>query len=53
MVVERMVPHQEIGGLNPLGLITLISPSHINLHRQCFALFNAQTCPDLSINGWR
>jgi len=42
MVVERMVPNQQIGNSNPLAQTTLISHSHIDLHRNCFALFNAQ-----------
>ena len=53
MVGERMVPDQEVGGSNPLALTTLSSRSHIDLHSNCFALCNAQTCPDLSINGSR
>jgi hypothetical protein len=50
MVVERMVSNQEIGSSNPLALVTLSSRSHIDLHRNCFALFSHKTCPDLSIN---
>ena len=42
MVVERMVPDQEVGSSNPLAQTTLISHSHIDLHRNCLALFNAQ-----------
>jgi hypothetical protein len=42
MVVERMVPDQEVGSSNPLAQTTLIYHSHIDLHRDCFALFNAQ-----------
>ena len=53
MVGERMVPDQEVGGSNPLARTTLSSRSHIDLHCNCFALYNAQTCPDLSINGSR
>jgi hypothetical protein len=37
-----MVADQEVGGSNPLALTTLSSRSHIDLHRNCFALFNAQ-----------
>jgi hypothetical protein len=50
IVVERMVPDQEVGGSNPLALATLSSRSHIDLHRNRFALFSHKTCPDLSIN---
>lgn len=48
-----MASDQEIGGQNLIGLITLVSRSHIDVHRYYFELFNAQTCPDLSIGGWR
>ena len=51
IVVGRMVPGRKIESFNPLALTDLISSSHIDLHRHCFALFNAQTCPDLSITG--
>jgi hypothetical protein len=51
MVLERMVPDQEVGTSIPLALTTLTCRFHIDLHRNCLALFNAQTCPDLSING--
>jgi len=51
MVLERMVPDQEVGTSIPLVLTALTCRFHIDLHRNCLALFNAQTCPDLSING--
>ena len=37
-----MDPDQEIESSNPLALTVLISHSHIDLHRTCFAVFNAQ-----------
>jgi hypothetical protein len=42
MVVELMVPDQQIGSSHPPAPTALSSRSHIDLHRKSFALFNAQ-----------